>query len=73
MSKFTELGIPVGAKVRLNEGFLPPEAVSPREQFFIKEAPVHGNEGAVVLEGLISQVLVYITANEDAISEVVKD
>ena len=73
MSNFTELGIPVGAKVRLNEDFLPSEAVSPREQFFIKEAPAHGNDGTLVLEGLISQALVYITANEDAISEVVKE
>ena len=73
MSKFIELGIPVGSRVRLNNEFLPEEAKSPREQFFIKEAPVHGNDGAVILEGLISQALVYITATEDAISEVVRD
>lgn len=73
MSKFKELGIPVGSKVRLKDAYLPEDAISQREQFFVKEAPVHGNEGMVVLEGLVSQALAYIMANEDAISEVVSD
>ncbi len=72
MSTFIESGAMAGSCVRLMEHILPSGANSPREQFYVKEAPAHGNSGQVVLEGLLSKVLVYIGAEENAIAEVVE-
>lgn len=70
MATFLESGAIAGSRVRLNINYLPPGARSPRELFYVKQAPAHGNPGLAVLMGLLSNEEVVINVQEDAISEV---
>lgn len=63
-----ELNIIPGEGVRVKPGYLP-SGHNPREVFTVVEAPAHGLDGAVVLNGRLTDLEVIITAGTDALVE----